>query len=316
MPTNTNGHLWIFCLNVGQADTTVVVTPEGKLIIIDAVKPDKLERLLSDLGFDSSDHIDHLVVTHPHYDHYSAVQRLVNEYSIDHVTLSSLWKYNENKPGYNNIINLIDDKAIPITFLSGYMQYYPDETPFRNSQAPCLELLGPSNQIIEDLHHAHELNTNHRSVMARLQWQRFTMVIAADAQMENWSHFDREQMLDCPCSVLRTAHHGSPRGTQFERLERLSPEYIVVSSNPDVDDQLPDLVGCATFVKYAKQSSQPVVALTHETGTIKIDVGASGSYMVYMYGEDMYQNIDLLGAQTLDLNNNPTNWGSLLDSRT
>lgn len=315
MPINTNGHCWIFCLNVGQADTTVVATPKGKLIVIDAVKPNKLDRLLSDLGFRSSDHIDHLVVTHPHYDHYSAVQYLVNNYDIDHVTLSSLWQYNENKPGYNNIINLIDDKGIPLIFLSGYMQYYPDNTPFRDPYTPCLELLGPSNQIIVDLQHANKLDTNHRSVIARLQWQSFIMVFAADAQMENWAHFDTEQMLDCPCDVLRTAHHGSARGTQFERLDRLTPEYVVVSSNPDIDDHLPDLIGCATFVKYATKSSQPVVALTHKTGTIKIDVDASGSYTVSKYGEDMYQNIDLQTGQPLNSYSNPTDWNSLLASR-
>ena len=316
MPINTNGHIWIFCLNVGQADTTIVVTPEGRLIIIDAVKPDKMERLLSDLGFGLNDRIDHLVVTHPHSDHYSGVQRLVNNYDIDHVTLSSLWQYDENKPGYNNIINLIDDKDMPATFLSGYMQYYPDDTPFRDPTTPCLELLGPSNRLIQDLQQANKLNTNHRSVMARLQWHGFSMVIAADAQMENWANFDAEQMLDCPCDVLRTAHHGSPRGTQFERIERLAPEFVIVSSNPNHDDHLPDLIGCATFVKYESKSSQPVVALTNETGSIKFDVDSGGAYTAYRYGEGMYDNIDLGAGQPLTSASNPTDWQSLLDSRT
>lgn len=316
MPINTNGHLWIFCLNVGQADTTVVVTPQGRVIIIDAVKPNKLEQLLSDLGFASDDRIDHLVVTHPHSDHYSGVQRLVSNYGIDHVTMSSLWEYDENKPGYNNIINLIDEKGIPVTFLSGFVQYYPDDTPFRDPHTPCLELLGASNQLIQDLRQARKLNTNHRSVMARLQWHGFTMVIAADAQMENWAHFDAEQMLDCPCDVLRTAHHGSPRGTQFERIERLAPEFVVVSSNPDHDDHLPDLVGCAAFVKYVGQSSNPVVALTDSTGTIKLDVDAGGNYTAHRYGEGMYRNVDLQRGQPLTRSSNPTDWAALLSSRT
>lgn len=315
MPINTNGNLWIFCLNVGQADTTIVATPGASVIIIDAVKPDKVERLLTDLGFGPGDRIHHLVVTHPHSDHYSGVQRLVNNYPIDHVTLSSLWQYDENKPGYNNIINLIDDHGIPVTFLAGYMQHYPDDTPFRDPDTPCLELLGPSNQLIQDLKQANKLNTNHRSVMARLQWQGFIMVIAADAQMENWAHFDAEQMLDAPCDVLRSAHHGSPRGTQFERLERLAAEFVVVSSHPDHDDKLPDLVGCAAFRKYSNASSQPVVALTHNTGTIRFDVGATGRYTAVRYGDTMYADVDLQGSQPLDFGSNPTKWDDLLNSK-
>ena len=314
MPINTNGHLWVFCLNVGQADTTIVATPRGKLIIVDAVKPDKTERLLSDLGLVANDHINYLVVSHPHSDHYSAVQRLVNNYRIDHVTLSSLWEFDEDKPGYNNIINLIEDRGIPVTYLSGYMQYYPDDTPFRDPETACLELLGPSNQLVQDLQQARKLNTNHRSVMVRLQWRGFSMVIAADAQMENWAHFDAEQMLDLPCDVLRAAHHGSPRGTQFERIERLAPEYVIVSSDPDHDDHLPDLVGCASFVKYAGKSSHPVVALTHETGTIQLDVNVTGNLIARRYGESIYDNINLGNPQPLV--SNSTDWDALLDSRT
>jgi len=315
MPINTNGHLWIFCLNVGQADTTVMVTPQGKLLIIDAVKPDKLEALLSDLGFISGDHIENLIVTHPHYDHYSGVQRLINTYTIDHVILGSLWQYDEDKPGYNNIINAIDDRRIPVTFLAGYMQHYPDDTPFRDPDTPCLELLGPSNRLIQDLHQAKKLNTNHRSIMSRLQWHGFVMVIAADAQMENWANFDAEQMLNLECDVLRSAHHGSPRGTQFERIERLAPEYVVVSSNPEHDDHLPDLVGCAAFSKYASSSKKPVVALTHETKSIWFDVSENGSYDVWGFTDDMYDTIDLATKYPLDANTNPTDWQELIEEQ-
>jgi competence protein ComEC len=315
MAINTNGHLWIFCLNVGQADTTVVATPQGNLTIVDAVKPDKLCALLSNLGLAENDTIDHLVVTHPHYDHYSAVQRLLNDYTIGHITLSSLWRWDEDKPGYNNIVNLIDDLQVPVTFLAGYTQCYPDDTFLRDPDAPCLELLGPSNQLIEALQEAKKLNTNHRSLMTRLQWQGFIMLIAGDAQMENWAHFDAEQMLDSPCSVLRAAHHGSPRGTQYERLERLAAEYVIVSSDPESDDHLPDLVGCACFHKYALQSSAPVVALTDSTGTIKIDVAANGSYTVHRYGDDTYGNVNFLAPVPLDRAHNPTDWPDLLDSR-
>ena len=35
MPIDTNGKMWIYCVNVGQGDTTVIVTPENKVIIID-----------------------------------------------------------------------------------------------------------------------------------------------------------------------------------------------------------------------------------------------------------------------------------------
>ena len=316
MPINTNGSLWIFSLNVGQADTSLIVTPKGKVILIDAVKPKKLTNLLSQLGFQDGEEISHLIVTHPHSDHYSGVGRLLNTYKIEAVTLSSLWRYSENKPGYNNIVNEIDSKNIPVTFLSGYAQHYPDDSPIREANTPCVELLGPSNQVIEELEEANELETNHRSIIARLHWGKFLMIIAGDAQMENWAHFDREQLLDNQCSVLRTAHHGSANGTQFERLDRLEPEYVYVSSDPNGKDKLPDLIGCATFLRYSrKKKGKPVVALTNDTGSIKTEVAPSGRYKAYFFSEGANQNIPIGRERELTRATNPTDWIALTQDR-
>ena len=46
MPINTNGQMWIYCVNVGQGDTTVIITPENNVVIIDAMRAKKITRLL------------------------------------------------------------------------------------------------------------------------------------------------------------------------------------------------------------------------------------------------------------------------------
>jgi competence protein ComEC len=298
--------MWIYCVNVGQGDTTVIVTPENNVVIIDAVRAKKIIKLLSELGMTDQDGIDHIVVSHPHNDHYSGVERLLNHYQeVNALTLTSLWRYTENKPGYNNIINTAVQKEIPITFLSGYSQVFPDESPVKDPKTLRMELLGPSNQFIELLHDAKELTTNHRSIIARLLLGDFLMVVAGDAQMETWSHFDSEQMLADPCSVLRSAHHGSANGTQYERITRLAAEYLIVSSDPNGKDKLPDLIGRATFLRYAESSRKPVTALTHDTGTIKIEVDLNGNYDVFHYGESKKENIPLQNVQPLPRTGTP-----------
>jgi competence protein ComEC len=312
MPLDTNGNLWIYCVNVGQGDTTVIATPKNKVVIIDAMKAAKVSRLLSDLGFTDQDVINHIVVSHPHSDHYSGVERLINTYQdTQALTLTSLWRYEEDKPGYNSIINTAVKKGVPVTFLSGYNQVFPDESPVKDPTTLRLELLGPSNQFIEYLYDSKDLDTNHRSIIARLGWADFRMVIAGDAQMETWSHFDSEQMLADPCTVLRTAHHGSANGTQFERVSRLETKVVIVSSDPNGKDKLPDLIGRATFLRYAERFGKPLVALTRDTGTIKIEVAPSGSYKVFCYGEDKGKNVPLQDVQELTPDNNPTKWKEL-----
>ena len=142
------------------------------------------------------------------------------------------------------------------------------------------------------------------------------MVVAGDAQMETWAHFDSEQMLDDSCAVLRAAHHGSANGTQFERIDRLSPSAIVISSDPDGKDDIPDLIGSAVFLRYASRSAQPLVALTDnqdavKTGSIKIDVRPTGSFDIFHYGDQKEQNINLQNETPLDVGPNPTDWRAL-----
>jgi beta-lactamase superfamily II metal-dependent hydrolase len=317
MPVNTNGHLWIYCLNVGQGDTTVVATPGGNVLIFDAVRATKIIRLLDDLGLASDDPIQQIVVSHPHNDHYSGVEGLLNNYTqVIGLTLSSLRRVESTTPSYNSIINTAVRNDVPIHFQSGYTQLYPDQSPIADPDSVLVELLGPSNQFIEDLFQSGDLNTNHYSIIARLNWSGFRMVIAGDAQMESWNHFDSEQMLDDSCSVLRSAHHGSANGTQFERVDRLSPRVIVVSSDPGGKDDIPDLIGSAVFLRYAARADRPLVALTDnqdavKTGSIKIDVRHSGNFDVFRYGDHKNQNLDLSDETPLNAGNNPTDWRTL-----
>jgi competence protein ComEC len=277
--------LEIYVLNVGQADTSIIRTPLNNIIVIDAVQPTKIRNVLDE--FQSECKISHLIVTHPHLDHYAAVQSLLEHYHVQMVTLSPFWHMREEKAGYHAIINSLLAKNIRVDFLSGYKRNYPDGGEYKDlNSPPCLELLGPPNDILKELYDSDVFNPNHLSIIARLTYGEFSMVFAADAQMENWAHYDREGMLEEKCSVLKASHHGSKRGTQWERLERLSPGYVIVSSDPRGQHNLPDLIGSTTFLEYAWEPDREV-ALTSETGTIRIAVfePASCDYEMSCYRE-------------------------------
>jgi len=312
MPPTSDTTLRVFIVNVGQADTSVIVTPMGRWVVIDAYRPQKVVNLLSRLGLHPGGEIECLLVTHPHNDHYLGASRLVKDYRIRQVILAPFWHHTGN-PGYHSVVNAIHDRDIPVRFVSGYERIPLDANEFPAcSHDVVLELIGPSNNMLDVLADAGELTPNHLSIMARLVWKDFAMVYAADAQMENWAHFDHEGMLKKRCSVLKAAHHGSCRGTQWERLERLSPECVIVSSDPTAQHHLPDLVGGSVFLKYSKEH---VAALTSSTGTVKIEVETSGSYRVHCFGDDRIKDVDLGQQQGLTLASNPTDWPALVTSR-
>jgi competence protein ComEC len=303
--------LEIYLLNVGQADTSIIKTPAGNVIVIDAVRPKKLEAVLQALQPPSGE-IAHLIVTHPHTDHYQGVEALLKDFQVGRVTLAPFWQ-EPGPPGYHVLINRMNDQGISVRFLSGYERTLPDGGTFPQfKDKPVLELLGPSNSALEMLSKSKVLTPNHLSIISRLTYRKFSMVFAGDAQMENWAHFDQEGLLELKCDVLRAAHHGSKRGSQWERLERLSPSLIVVSSDPDGQHHLPDAVGSAIFMELDRSADRQV-ALTSATGTIKIEVpGADGTARTFLaYGEGLDDN---------PLANSPhplpaTDWAGLLMER-
>jgi competence protein ComEC len=304
-------NLEIYVLNVAQADTTVIKTPGGKIMVIDAVKPWKMDEILNLAGINGG--IFHLLITHPHYDHYSAASYLVENHTVEKVTLAPFWFNGTGTPSYHNLINRINDKNIPVRFVSGYERLFPDGGNFPDyNDCLYLELLGPTNSVLKDLDDADIINPNHLSIMTKLVFRKFAMVSAGDAQMENWAHFDREGMIDEKCDVLKVAHHGSKRGTQWERIERLAPKTVIVSSNPDSGHELPDAIGSVIFSQYdSKQNCD--VFLTRDTGTLKIEVTnpSTGRFDIQGYGEGID---DSLAGLNLSAPQN-TDWAALARNR-
>lgn len=283
--------LEIYILNVGQADTAVIRTPNDKLIVIDAVRPRKIKALLQTLQ-PAGPEITHLILTHPHFDHYSGVSNLLRTFPVRRVTLAPFW-YLPGTPGYHQIINRIQEAEIPLNFLSGYDRYYPDggTYPIYENQ-PYVELLGPPNNILEELYENNVLTPNHLCIITRVTYGAFNMVLAADAQMENWAYYDREGMLDQRCDVLKAAHHGSRNGIQWERLARLSPSLVIVSSDPEKGHHLPDVIGSVIFLEYDREAGKRVT-LTRDTGTIKITVTSPGNgrYKATAYGDTVDEDV-------------------------
>ncbi|HUS69574.1 MAG TPA: MBL fold metallo-hydrolase [Anaerolineae bacterium] len=141
--------LEIYVLNVGQGDTTLIKTPQDNVVVIDGYRPAKVKDALDAIRPDGS--ISHLVVTHPHNDHYNAVSGLLAECAIGRVTLSPFCFY-AGTPAYHTIINRAQSDHIPLHFLSGYERHYPDGGTFPNCpEGFYLELVAPPNYMLENL---------------------------------------------------------------------------------------------------------------------------------------------------------------------
>ena len=80
MIANPDGNVHVYMLSVGQADTSVIISPEGRVVVIDATRATKILDLLDQLGNDGT--LEHLILTHPHTDHFSGGNRVAEDLQI------------------------------------------------------------------------------------------------------------------------------------------------------------------------------------------------------------------------------------------
>jgi len=322
MIPNPDGNLHVYMLSVGQADTTVVVSPEGRTMVIDATRGAKIINLLNQLGNNGT--LENLIITHPHSDHFSGGNRLAQDLRILEATVSPFWhEFGMGPPTYRRLVARLAAQQTNTVFLSGYSRWYPDGAltsppagvdPVVDADAPFLELLGPTNGMVARVEAANVFNTNHLSIITRLTWRNFRMLVSGDAQMENWQAFDEAGMLTQGCRVLRAAHHGSPNGTQWERVNRLQPREVIVSSDPESGHHLPDLTATAIFATFNNENGQMAI-ITRDSGTIHLEVRPNGSRTLRRFGDLPNQNVDLTAGQALTEASNPTDWAALLANR-
>ncbi len=83
-PTDVDGELEIHHIDVGQADSTLVITPEGETILIDTGDwPQDGSDVIAYLEELGVDRIDHLVATHAHADHVGGHAAVIEHFETN-----------------------------------------------------------------------------------------------------------------------------------------------------------------------------------------------------------------------------------------
>ena len=198
---------------MGQGDATLIRSPTGQVALIDAGPAhsadspgigDHLRRL-------AVDRIDLLVASHNHADHIGGVPEVLGivpvrffmDNGIPHTTLT-----------YRRMLEAMLEADVPLL---------EPERRTIDLGAVVLEILPPPGD--EALGH------NDNSVGVVLRYGDFRATFAGDAEETLWGYWLRTtpEALE-PVHVHKASHHGSRNGDIPEAIERLRPEWVVVSA--------------------------------------------------------------------------------------
>ncbi len=196
-------------LDVGQGDSILVRSPEGKTALIDAGPSHGVVATLRKQGVTS---LDLLVLSHHHADHYGGMAEVVKAFKprIFLATNSS-----HTTSSYLKLLETVRDANI--------RAIQPGEAPRKIGLGSVVLTIFP--QPPED-----KKDENDNSIGIRLDLGNFSALLTGDSQDRARAYWEKE----CPSllkdvTILKLAHHGSRNGTDARWLDLTRPEMAVAS---------------------------------------------------------------------------------------
>ena len=215
----TSGNLRVYFLDVGQGDATLIRTPQGKNILIDA-GPDLsvVYRLGEVLPFYERI-IDLVILTHPDQDHILGLLEIISRYQVKRVITTSVSSdeavYRLIKQRASQVgINWLTVKAGDSFLLDGVL----------------FKILYPSESLI--VAGGDKQDSNIFSLVVRVVFKQVTFLFSGDLPKEG-ELFLVGQGAILSADVLQAGHHGSKTSTSLQWLRAVEPKYVVISVGAD-----------------------------------------------------------------------------------
>ncbi len=198
-------------IDVGQGDCEFIELPNGQTILIDAGTSkygDKIADYIESSGYDE---IDYLVATHPHADHIGGMKQIVEEFDIGTIYMP---KATANTKTYENLLTAIADKGLTIkTAKAGVIIVEEDNL--------TVEIIAPVCEEYDDL--------NNYSAVIKITYEDSIFLYMGDAEELSENGITCEVSAD----VIKVGHHGSDSSSSQEFVDKVNPQYAVISVGED-----------------------------------------------------------------------------------
>lgn len=203
-----SSRLTIEFLDVGQGDSALIRSPEGKLALVDAgPSAHRAASLLRERGVGR---LDLVVVTHHHADHYGGMLAVIEEFR-PRVFLDAPSPHTSK--AYSRLLRAVRD--------AGITAIEPEATPRKIELGSVHLTVLPQPPV--DPH-----NENNNSIGLRVEYGDFAALLTGDSEVAErawWA--DHAPNLCANVAVLKLAHHGSRNGTSAAWLRLAQPGLAV-----------------------------------------------------------------------------------------
>jgi competence protein ComEC len=251
-PPASGGELTIRILDVGpiNGDSILISSPSGKTVLIDAGDTTKGKTVVEALKRYNVQQLDYFIATHPHPDHMGGAAEVFKAVKVLNVidngqlpsippelaaapkqTTAATAKKPANRRGNQpaSLTKFYDDYKAAVNASGAHYENARPGTKYDLGGGALLTILAPSEPFFtKDKMSTGGNETNANSIVARLDYGGFSMLLAGDAE-DQTEHRLLTKEVDLQARVLKISHHGSKYASSVDFLNRVKPEVAIVS---------------------------------------------------------------------------------------
>ena len=203
-------------IDVGQGDSTLIESPNGKFMLIDAGTSQSARKVCDYLQSRGVSEIEYLIFTHPHEDHIGGGVKAVENFSVKNVLMT---KKAANSAIYERLIDaLLQSKEQNGTKITA--PAVSDIYAFDGAEFEILSADGDNS------------DSNNSSIVLRLTYGDCSFMFTGDAEKSIEKSIVSSKK-DIGCVLLKCGHHGSSTSNSTEFLQAVCPSAAVISCGLD-----------------------------------------------------------------------------------
>lgn len=208
--------LKIYFIDVGQGDSTLVVTPTNKKILIDSggaetgnfdIGKSTLFPYLLDRGITT---LDYICISHFDSDHCDGFKYLLENMKIKNIILSKQYKSTSN---FKEIMELVGKKEVNIIKVEA-------GDILRIDKFVRFKIFSPASNMTD--------NINDNSIVMKLEYNNFSCLFTGDISKEIEESLVKEYGKILESTVLKVAHHGSKTSSAESFINTVKPKIALI----------------------------------------------------------------------------------------
>lgn len=195
-------------IDVGQGDATLLQTPEGANILVDAGVAKEGATVVQTLREHGVESLDLVIATHPHADHIGGMRAVLEAFPVKRYVDSGRVHTSQT---YVKLLETIDAKNIPFEVATIGDTYRFDS--------------GVSLRVVHT--DANAALINDASVSVRAVYGDVSLLLTGDAEKEGEARMLQHGPLQS--TVYKAGHHGSNTSSSDALLQAVRPSYVIFS---------------------------------------------------------------------------------------